>query len=155
VTAPAARGLPTVHRLWAAAALCVAPLGLPWSVTAGFSGAGTTVYGSCDGSGYCTPDFYVPGYFVPGTHTLVAQSPVRVFLVFAAVALVWVATRRRTARTLRVARLAIGAVLLAAVLAAANSVVVVLVCALGALGLVGPLVRPRRAPARVRGAQRY
>lgn len=133
----------TEQRLWAAAALCLVPLGLLWSASAGFLGVGTTLYGSCS-DGYCTPDLYIPGYYTPGTQTLVAQSPVRVFLIFAAAALIWTATRTRTASTLRAARLATAAIGLTAVLAAANAVPLVLVCTGGALALLVPLVRPRR-----------
>jgi hypothetical protein len=144
---PLAR-LPTPARLWAAAALCVLPLGLTWS-TRTSSTLGYTIYGNCgyDSDIYaCTPDTYVPGTF-SAEHVTGAASPARVFLVFAALALAWVATRPRTEQTRRVARLAAGAALFALVLALGARAVPAVVCLTAALALAAPPVwpgRPRR-----------
>lgn len=105
----------TRTRLWAAAALCVLPLGFVWSgrVTSGY----------------------------------VAQVPIRVFLVAAAVGFLVCATRTRTALTRRIARVACLAAAAAAVLAAANGSARILLCLLAALAMVVPLVAaPRLRP---------
>jgi hypothetical protein len=136
---PLAR-LPTALRLWAAAALCVVPLGLSWSFSSGFLSSGYYLYGDCGYSAdaYCTPDQYVPGSYLPGHSTIVSQSPLRVFLVLAAVALAFTATRVRTEATRRVARIGTGAIAVGAVQAAANGASVVLICLVAALLLAAP-----------------
>jgi hypothetical protein len=136
---PLAR-LPTALRLWAAAALCVVPLGLSWSFSSGFLTPGYYLYGDCGyrSDAYCTPDQYVPGSYLPGHSTIVSQSPLRVFLILAAAALVFTATRVRTDATRRVARVGTGAMATGAVLAAGNGAPVVLICLVGALVLAAP-----------------
>ncbi|GAB2485001.1 hypothetical protein [Jatrophihabitans fulvus] len=136
-------GLSVPARLSAAAALCVVPLGLVWTKVEGFVTNGYFGPGYCDYDGYCQPGVYTAGVYVPGSTATVAQSPARVFLVAAAVLLVVVATRSRTAATLRLARLATASVVLAAVLAASHRATLTLACTVGALALVGPLVLPR------------
>ncbi|MDT4950239.1 MAG: hypothetical protein QOJ37_2834 [Pseudonocardiales bacterium] len=116
---PLAR-LSTELRLAAAAVLCIAPMGLLWSVSTR-----------------------------PGHNTLVSQSPLRVFLLFAAATLAFVAIRVRTAATRRIARAGTVSIGIAAVLAAANGRSLVLVCLLAAAALtVGPVwARPARTGA--------
>ena len=129
-------GVPTTWRLWGAAALCAAPTGTVWSST--FT-PGTTLYGDCgysDGP-YCVPDTYLPG---TTSMTTVAESPARVFLFAAIVALVFVAVRVRTPLTRRIARAATGSIAIAAVLAAQNGSRTLLVCTLLALVLTVPVV---------------
>jgi hypothetical protein len=150
--------LPTGLRLWAATALCVLPLGLSWSFSTGFLTSGYYLAGDCGYSDYtyCTPDQYVPGTFLPGHSTLVSQSPLRVFLVLAAAALVFTATRVRTEATRRVVRVGTGAIGVAAVLAAGNGASIVLICLLAALAMAAPPAWNRPAdrgvldPARLR-----
>jgi len=106
----------TSARLWAAAALSTVPMGLVWSPAGGSS-----------------------GHYLPGPATLGSQSPARVFLLGAAVALLYTATRTRTPGTRRVARLATAALLAGLALAAAARSPLTLVCAGFALALVvGP-----------------
>ena len=136
--------LPTRVRLWSAALLCLAPMGLVWDVGAGFLSPGITMYGDCGYTEYtyCTPDTYLPGYYVPGQVTDVSQSPIRAFVVFAAAAFVIAAVRRRTAATRRVARLGTLALGFAVFLAMANgSPRIALIVALAVI-LVAPLVWP-------------
>jgi len=56
--------LPVAVRLWTAALLCLAPMGLVWDVGAGFLSPGITMYGDCGYTEYtyCTPDTYLPGW---------------------------------------------------------------------------------------------
>lgn len=131
-------GLPTGVRIWAAAALCVLPLGTTWSIQAGMFLPTPPLPGSCDPDGFCTPDIPTAGVLVPGSNELVSQSPLRVMLIFAAAALLYVATRVRTDRTRTVARLACGSLALAAALAAAHAATTALLCAISALALVAP-----------------
>ena len=63
-------------------------------------------------------------------HGLGAQSPARVFLVVAALAFAVVATRMRTAATLRIGRAGVGALVVAGVLTASQRAVPTLVCVL-------------------------
>jgi hypothetical protein len=130
--------LPTPLRLWAAAALAILPLGLNWS--RGFVSIGYTIYGNCSYTEdtYCTPDYYVPGTYRPGS--MGSDVPARVFLVLAAVALVYAAVRRRTAATRRVARMGTVALGIAAALAAGAGVAATVLCCLLALVLTVPLV---------------
>jgi hypothetical protein len=128
----------TRTRLWAAAALCLLPLGFVWSggVTSGY-----VLFGDCDytENSYCVPDQYVPG---TPYHSLVLQAPIRVFLVAAAVGFLLCATRRRTLLTRRVARVACASTAVAALLAAGNGSPRILVCLVAALALVAPVVTP-------------
>lgn len=132
--------MPARTRLWAAAALCVLPLGFVWSggVTSGY-----VRFGDCDYSDsyYCVPDEYVPG---TPYHSLVFQAPIRVFLVGAALGFVLCATRVRTELTRRIGRLACLATAAAGVLAAAHGSSRLLLCAVAALVLVVPLVAGSR-----------
>jgi hypothetical protein len=147
VTGDPLRRLPTTARLWAAAVLCALPLGLTWT-TRTSSTFGYTIYGTCgydsDIYGACTPDTYIPGTF-SAEHVTGAASPARLFLVFAALALGWVATRPRTARTRRIARLATGAALFALVLALAARAVPAVLCLAAALALAAPPAWPGRS----------
>src|SRR5207248_2846898 len=104
------RGLPTTARIWAAAALCVLPLGTTWSVQPGLFLPTPPIPGLCDpDTGSCSPDLPTAGVLTPGSTQLVSQSPARIMLIFAAAALWYVATRVRTDRTRTVARLACAA----------------------------------------------
>jgi hypothetical protein len=135
------RGLPTPLRLWAAAFLCVLPLGFLWS---GEVTPGVVLFGDCSYTEgyYCVPDQYLPG---SAKYSFVSQAPIRVFLIAAAIAFVVCAARARTVSTRAVARLGCAAVAGAIVLAAGHGSVQVLACVLGAFVLVGPLVvRPAR-----------
>lgn len=147
--------LSTGLRLWAAVGLCIVPMGLLWSFSPGFLGAGTTIYGYCSDS-FCSPDIYVPGYYLPGQTTIGYQSPIRVFLLFAAAALVFAATRVRTPHTRRVARAGTVSLAIAALLSAAHGASLTLVCLLAALILTVPQVwagtaRSARFPSRFGG----
>lgn len=130
-------------RLLLAAALCVLPLGFVWS---GGVSSGYVLFGSCS----YTEDYYcVPDYYVAGTpyHSLVSEAPIRVFLVFAAVAFLVCAGHVRTEATKRLARAGCLSAAIAAVLAAGNGSTRILVCLIGALVLVAPRVwaRPGRS----------
>ncbi|MEO9138669.1 MAG: hypothetical protein ABI345_06335 [Jatrophihabitans sp.] len=132
--------VPSATRLWAAAALCIVPFGLVWSQRASYVVGPYVGPSFCNEYGYCTPGAYSPGVYLPGSTTLVSQSPARVFLVAAAALLVFVATRTRTAATRRLARLATGALAVAVLLAASQRATLTMVCVLSALALVVPLV---------------
>ena len=143
---------PTTLRLWAAAALCAVPLGLPWSTSAGTFTIGFTIYGSCnyaDPGDYCTTDAYIPGTYFPGSDVTGAGSPARVFLVFTAIVLAWVATRPRTPGTRRWARLAVAGAGFALVLAVSERAVTAALCLAAALLLAAPPAwrSPRRTGA--------
>ena len=131
----------TPARLLFAAALCVLPLGFVWSggVTSGY-----VVFGDCSYSEnyYCVPDYYVPG---TPYHSLVSEAPIRVFLVLAAAAFVLCASHVRTEATKHVARAGCLSAGVAAALAAGNGATRVLLCLVGALVLVVPLVWARRS----------
>jgi hypothetical protein len=131
-------GVPTTVRLWAAAGLSLLPLGMVWTVTPGFQTAGTTILGGCDSDGYCTPDVYTPGIFLPGSVNTAAQAPIRVFLVGAFVALAVAAARRRTPQTRRIARAGTACLLVAALLAAGHGASRPFLCVLAALLLAAP-----------------
>jgi hypothetical protein len=134
------RRIPTSARLWLAAVLCLAPMGLIWSTSVT---PGTTLFGDCgysDGP-YCTPDQYLPG---SASTTTVAQSPIRVFLVVAVLLLAVCAATPRTERTRRLARVATGALALAALLSASHGASRPLVCVLAALALAAPPAWPAR-----------
>jgi hypothetical protein len=139
-------GLSTELRLWLAAGLAVVPMGLVWSVSSGLHTPGPILYGDCGyvEDGYaCTPDQYLPGIYLPGSVTLVSQSPIRVFLVFAIGGLVGLALRPRTETTLRVARAVTLALAATAVLAAAHHATLTVVCMVLALTLLArPVWRP-------------
>lgn len=131
----------TPARLLFAAALCVLPLGFVWSggVTAGY-----VLYGDCSYSEdyYCVPDYYVPG---TPYHSLVSEAPIRVFLVFAAVAFLVCAGHVRTEATRRLARAGCASAAIAAAMAAGNGSTRVLLCLVAALVLVVPLTGARRS----------
>ena len=131
----------TPARLLFAAALCVLPLGFVWSggVTSGY-----VVFGDCSYSEnyYCVPDYYVPG---TPYRSLVSEAPIRVFLVLAAAAFVVCASHVRTEATKTVARVGCLSAAVAAALAAGNGSTRVLLCLIGALVLVVPLVSARRS----------
>jgi len=131
-------GWPTGLRLWAAAGLSLLPLGMVWTVTPGLQTAGTTILGGCDADGFCTPDVYTPGIFLPGGVATAAQAPIRVFLVGAFVALAVAAARRRTPLTRRIARAGTACLLIAALLAAGDGASRPLLCVLAALLLAAP-----------------
>jgi hypothetical protein len=141
------RGLTTQVRLALGAALCVLPLGLVWSASAGFLTSGYVIYGDCSYSveTYCTNDYYVPGSYIPGSQALGADVSARVFLVFAAIVLALAAVRTRTPATKRLVRAASGACGIALVLAVSQRATLPIACLAGALALVAPLVWvPRR-----------
>lgn len=143
------RGLTTSVRLGLAAALCVLPLGLVWSTTAGLLTPGIILSGNCGyvDYEYCTPDQYLPGSYIPGDHLLGADVSARLFLVFAAVALGYAAVRTRTAATKRLVRAATVATGIALALATAQRAMLSVVCLVGALALVVPLAwRSPRKP---------
>jgi hypothetical protein len=144
--------LPVSGRLWAAALLCIVPLGLVWSKVNGVVTNGIFGPGYCDYDGYCEPGIYTAGVYVPGSTTHVSQSPARVFLLVAAAALVFTATRVRTAATRKVARLATGSLAFAAGLAASHRATLTLVCVLLALALVAPAVWAQPARGRLFGS---
>jgi hypothetical protein len=106
------RRLATSTRMWAAAALSLAPMGLPWSA---------------------------PHGHVPGPITTVSQAPMRVLLAIATVGFL-VAAARRTDSTRRLARVATAALggSLALALSARLSTVILLL--LTAALLAGPPV---------------
>jgi hypothetical protein len=135
-------GLSTRVRLAVGAALCVLPLGLVWSTSAGFLTAGYVIYGDCGYSveEYCTTDAYVPGVYLPGSHVTGAQATARVFLVFAALVLAYAAARARTPATKRLVRAATGAIGIALALALSQRAVLTLACLGLALVLTVPLV---------------
>lgn len=142
---PLAR-LTTTARLWLGAALCALPLGLVWSTSPGFLTSGMILPGDCgySESYYCTLDTYIPGAYVPGHHLLGSQAPARVFLVLAALVLAYAAVRQRTAFTKRLVRAATVAMAVALALAMAGHAVSTVLCQLGGLALVAPLVWPGR-----------
>jgi hypothetical protein len=144
-------GLSTPVRLWVAAALCLVPLGLVWSRTASQFTIGYTIYGTCsyaEPGTYCTEDAYVPGTFTPGSSLHGFSTSARVFLVFAAVVLAWVASQPRTSDTRRWARLAVIGIIIALVLSVSARSTASIACLLAALGLAGPPVwRSARMPA--------
>jgi hypothetical protein len=122
-------GLPTGLRLGLAAGLSALALGLPWS--------GRT--GSCDAGAACR---------AARAGLAGADSPARLFLASAFLALLAVTARPRTMATRRVARAGTGALGVVVVLAAAHRSVPVLLCALAALALAAPPVwRRSRKPA--------
>ena len=82
---------------------------------------------------------------MPGHDLLVSQAPARVFLVFAAFALIYAATHVRTEFTRRLVRAATLALGIAAVLALGEHAILTLVCLTGALALTVPLVWRRPA----------
>ncbi|MDT4940850.1 MAG: hypothetical protein QOJ34_939 [Pseudonocardiales bacterium] len=135
-------GLSTRVRLALAAALCVLPLGLVWSTSAGFLTSGYVIYGDCGYTAdeYCTTDSYVPGYYLPGSRVLGADASARVFLVFAALVLGYIAVRTRTAATRRLARAATVSAGIALALAVSQRATLTIACLAGALLLVVPLV---------------
>lgn len=105
--------IPGRARLWAAAALSIAPLHMYWSATSGILYPGYTSYGDCGYTSnyYCTPDVFIPGSYQPGQTVTVVQTELRLFLVIAAVAFAVAALAGRTASTrtlVRAATLAIG-----------------------------------------------
>lgn len=118
------RRLATPTRMWAAAALSLAPMGLPWSAPRGHE---------------------------PGTITTVSQAPMRVLLAVATVGFL-VAAVRRTDSTRRLARVATAALggSLALALSAQLSTVTLLLLTAGLLA--GPPVwrpaSPGLAPGR-------
>lgn len=118
------RALPTAARLWAAAALCAVPLGLPWSYSGGHYSPGVLIDGGCASGEYCAP-ILVGGYVTPGSLTLVSQAPVRVFVVIAVLGLLLAAVRPRTPATQRLARAATAAVAIALAVSTRQSAVVV------------------------------
>jgi hypothetical protein len=134
--------LPTTWRLWAAAALCLVPLGLRWRETSGMLSSPYIYYGDCAYSDnyYCTPDQFVPGTYSPGFALHGFSSPARVFLVFALIVLALVAARTRTDATRRLARAATVAIGIAVVLALAGRSVPMLICTVLALVLTVPVV---------------
>ena len=137
------RRLSTTSRLWLAVLLCIVPLGLVWQTDVT---PGTTLYGDCgysDGS-LCVPDAYLPGSV---SSTTIAQSPLRVFLLTGIVLLALCACTPRTEATRRLARIAVVAIGLGAVLAASHGSSRALVSMLAALALAGPPAwqRPDRA----------
>ena len=85
------RRVPGRLRLLLGAALCLAPMGMVWKIGDGYYLPGSMDWGDCgyddDGNYLCNPTEYTPGTFHMGSAELVAQSPVRVFLVFALVGL--------------------------------------------------------------------
>jgi hypothetical protein len=119
---PLAR-LPTGLRFGLAAVLSLLALGLPWRT------AFWTFAGRCDGRGACGPEM---------ARTTGAESPARIVLVGAFLALAAVAIRTRTPATRRIARAGTGCLAIAAALAAADRSVPILVCGLAALALTGP-----------------
>jgi hypothetical protein len=121
------------------------PLGLVWSTSAGFLTSGFVSYGDCAYSveQYCTTDTYIPGAYVPVSHTVGAQATARVFLVFAALVLAYAASRTRTPATKRLVRAATGAIGVALTLAVSQRAVPTLACLAPALVLVAPLVWSR------------
>jgi hypothetical protein len=141
-------GLPTRVRLAVSAGLCVLPLGLVWSASPGLLTAGYIIYGDCGYSEdtYCTTDTYVPGAYIPGSQAVGAQAAARVFLVFAALLLAYVATRTRTARTKRLARAGTLGIAAALALALAGRAVPAVICLALALALTAPTVwgNPRK-----------
>jgi hypothetical protein len=140
-------GLPTRLRLALGAGLCALPLGLVWSANPGFLTAGYIIYGDCGYSvdEYCTTDTYIPGAYIPGSHAVGAQVGARVFLVFAALVLAYVAARPRTAATKRLTRAATAGIAAALALALAARAAPAAICLAGAFALTAPLVwrRPR------------
>jgi hypothetical protein len=150
-------GFSTTARLWAAAGLCLLPLGLVWSRTSSSFTIGYTIYGTCnyaEPGTYCTDDMYVPGTFSPGSSIHGFSATARVFLVLAAAAFVWVATRRRTPGTRRWARIGVVSALIALVLAVAGRSITSVACLVAAVALVAPPAwRGARRPA-VFGAER-
>lgn len=144
---PLAR-IPARARLWAAAVVALVPLGLLWSFTSGIYDPGYTSYGDCGYTDYtyCTPDTYIPGYYLPGHTSTVLQSPLRVFLVLAALALALAAAHRRTRATRSLVRAATCALGWAAVYAIGHGSFRVAALILLALLLAVPLVwgRPNR-----------
>lgn len=113
--------LPTRLRLALAAALSLVALGLPWRTD-------TWAFGGCGSPGVCEQVARSVG----------ADSPTRLFLVGAFLALAVVAARTRTPGTRRIARAGTGCLAVGAVLAAADRSVPVLICTLAGLALSAP-----------------
>jgi hypothetical protein len=147
MTAPLRGRLPevsTAARLWVAALLAVIPLGFVWAKSKGYVTPGVFGPMTCDYDGTdCDPGVYTAGMYVPGTTEHVSDAPVRLFLVAAAVAVIVVATRVRTAGTRRLARLAVGSLIVAALLAVGARATTTAACAALAAAAVAPLVWSR------------
>jgi hypothetical protein len=149
---------PVRLRLLLAAVLAATPLGLVWSFHPGWLTPGIVLAGTCDyytEDYVCAPDSYVPGWYVPGKVELVSESPARVFLLFAAIAFVVVAARRRTAATRLAARMGTVSLGVATLLAGAAGVRLVLLLCVAALAVVArPVWHTGRPPAPLAPARR-
>lgn len=133
----------TRARLVGAAVLSAVPLGVVWSRTADrfvlpYHDVGTC-YNAEEGT-LCREESYTPGSYTPGARFYGHSLSPRLFLVFAAVALIVCAVVRRTRRTLLLARAATVAMAAAAAQAAAYRSVIPLAALTLALVLVVPLV---------------
>lgn len=131
-------GWSTPARLWLSALLCLAPMGLTWRHA--YLTPGYTLFGTCGYTteGICTLDRYLPGHVVD--RTTVSTSPLRIFLLFAAVVFIAAALLQRTAATRVLAGWAAAGIGIAFVLALGHSSPRVAVLLAGALLAVGPLV---------------
>jgi hypothetical protein len=134
--------LPTSARLWVAAALSFATLGLQWTVSAGYLSPGYIYFGDCGYSTgeYCTPDQFVMGSYTPGHVVIATHASVRIFLVFAAAVFALCATGHRTETTRRLARVAILALVAALALAVSARATIALMFLVLAVALTLPLV---------------
>lgn len=134
-------GAPSRGLLLLAAAFTVLPLGFVWSVNSGINTTGYYLPGYCYMTeDYCDPDTYIPGIHVPGKLSLVSESPIRVFVVAAAVMLVIAATTANRALRRRWARFAVVMLGAAIALSLARTILVVVVLLIAA-ALAAPAVR--------------
>ena len=134
--------LPARGALLLAAAFALLPLGFVWSVGTGIDTTGYYLPGYCYlTEDYCDPDTYIPGIHVPGSVATVSQSPIRVFVVGAAVMLL-VAAGANTARIRRRwTGLAIACLAVAIALSLARTIIVVVLLGI-ALALAVAARRP-------------
>lgn len=132
--------LPSPARLWAGCALCVLPLGLVWSISPGGLTLGAFAGCSWTPSGLVCQVVTGPMSQQPTRAVFGAQASARVLLVFAALVLAYAATRPRTDYTKRLVRAATVAMAVTVALAVPARAVPAVLCQLGALALVAPLV---------------
>lgn len=140
----------TSARLWLAAAVSLAPIGLVGHEATSLS-PGTLITGGvlispgyCNDAGYCTPGIYSSPAYYPGTSQLApGVDRIRLCLLLAGLALLVCATQVRTLAILRVGQVGTAALVVATCLSASLHAVATLSCGLVALALVAPLVARR------------
>jgi hypothetical protein len=119
--------------LYLAAVFSVLPLGFVWSVNPGFQTSDYYLPGYCYSTAdYCDPDTHIYGIYVPGKVTTVSESPIRVFVVVAAVMLVLAAVTAGRGARRRFAWLAVAVLAVAIAESLARSIIVVVLLLIAA-----------------------